>query len=129
MRINIKLNYAADAVIADDIVPCSDDDLKLFFMSDDYVLDSLMVSIKHETDKFPKKHILTANDTLDITDHYKPGELFITVSLLRKGQAVKVWTCPPLIIKEVSGNMELFNGYLDLKKRVEALEEKTRVIM
>ena len=127
--INICLGFSSTASIEDNIIIKTDDKFELCFFSKDYRLEQLLVSVKCETEKFPKKYIINGHQNLDITKHIKAGQLFITISMLKSGEPLKTWTCPPILIKELSDHMELFDGYIDLIKRVELLEEKTRVIM
>jgi len=95
--------------------------LTLTFESE-YPLSDLIISLKNGD--MVKQYKCSGNSFTVPKDTCKSGELIVTVSLLKKGEVIKVWNIAPIIIKEVPAGFEAYEAIHAIVKRLNELTER-----
>lgn len=117
MKIKINLGANTQATTEwDEPVLLPENELILAFESDVYRLYSLLLSVKNDTKK--KQYKLTQN-SIDIAEFLEPGVVDMEISMVSKGEIVKTWRCPRIIIKEHQATFELTPEIAELRQGIE----------
>ena len=78
---------------------------------------------------YPEKDEETNTVTFDLSDFLFAGTLEIAVHIIVGGKTRRKWEFFPVIVNELDESHEAFDWLEDIRRRLEAVEEKTKVIL
>jgi hypothetical protein len=111
-----------------------DDGLTVIFTSPSYDLckNDVRLAVKNGKKKdvlYPVRDVENNAAIFDLTPFVFAGTLEIAVHIIVGGKTRRKWEFFPVIVNELDESHEAFDWLEDIRRRLEAVEEKTQVIM
>lgn len=126
MTITINLNAADNAMIASREVLLPEKGVSIKFSSRFFAIGCLVGTVTRCDGA--KIDFKTSGDPVDITPLCdRAGELKIAVSLIRRNEAVKRWSCEPIILKEIDNVYEPIPELVAMRKEIDALRHENEL--
>ena len=128
--LTLKLSYARDCHVLHDgericELPLQDGENALEIVSD-YRGDFFLVEVQNGRKKGVHK---VTDKPIDLSEYLFAGKLQITVSLVACCKVARKWAVVPLLLTDLAEGVIAIDEIEDLKARVAALEEKTKITM
>ena len=101
------------------------DTLDVQFVSK-YDLSNILVCVKNGE---KKETIKAINGKVNLDAFLFAGKIEINVKMLACGEVVKEWELVPILVKEYEGTFQIKDLLKDIEDRLDALEQKTTIIM
>ena len=113
--VKIKVNLGANTLATMDLtepVILPENELVLAFESDVYRLGEMLLSVRNDTQT--KQYKIRSEQ--DIKEFLTPSTIECEISMLSKGNIVKTWRVPDIIVKEYKPTFELTPEIADLRQ-------------
>lgn len=116
IKVYLRGNTQAQADISEPVI-LPENELVLAFESDVYKLTTLLLSVRNDTEE--KQYKIKSPFKANIAEFLTPSVIDAEVSLISKGEVVKTWRCPRIIIKEHQATFELTPEIAELRQGIE----------